>query len=92
MWSFDNIVMDTDSHKFYTGGGEWDNPNKEVKFGNHVWLGCRNVILKGAVIPDGCVVASGSKLTKAYKEVDSIITSDNKVIKQNIKWTRQTAF
>lgn len=92
MWSFDNVIMDTDSHKIYTDEEVWANPNRQVKFGNHVWLGCRNLILKGTDIPDGCVVASGSKIMKAYNDVNSIITSDGKVIKKNIKWSRQSAF
>lgn len=94
MWSFDNIIMDTDSHRIFSEDSEDKeiaNPNKEVIIGNHVWVGCRNIILKGTTIPDGCVVASGSKLTKAYSLANSIITS-NKVIKQNIYWSRQSAF
>lgn len=92
MWSFDNVVMDTDSHIIFTCNGERANPNKGVVFGNHVWLGCRNIVLKGSIIPNGCVVASGSKLSKAYTEENCIITSNSKIIKQNIQWSRVSAF
>lgn len=91
-WSFDNVIMDTDSHTIYSESGERINPNREVVFGNHVWLGCRNVVLKGAKVPDGCIVASGGVVTKAHTEENSIISSNGRVIKQKIKWSRKTAF
>lgn len=92
MWSFDNIIMDTDSHIMYQKDGKISNPNRELIFGNHVWVGCRSIILKGASIPSGCVVASGSVITNHYNEEDSVITSNGKVIKKDIKWSRLSAF
>lgn len=92
MWSFDNVIMDTDSHTIYQTNGQISNPNREVVFGNHVWVGCRNIILKGAYIPKGCIVASGSVISKRYDAEDSIITSNGKVLKNDIKWSRTSAF
>lgn len=92
MWSFDNVVMDTDSHLIYETDGQVSNPNRELVFGNHVWVGCRNIILKGSNIPSGCIVASGSVITKRYDEEYSIITSNGKVIKKGVKWSRASAF
>lgn len=92
MWSFDNVIMDTDSHTILSESGDRINQNREVIFGNHVWLGCRNIVLKGAKVPDGCIVASGSIITKKFKNENSIISSNGKVIKQNIHWNRKTAF
>lgn len=91
MWSFDNVVMDTDSHQICNMQGDVMNYNKEIIFGNHVWLGCRNIILKGTVIPNGCVVASGSKISGVYEKKDTIITSHGKVIKSDICWKRTKA-
>lgn len=36
-----------------------------VTIGKGCWIGCRCVILKGAVLPDGVVVAAGSVVTKS---------------------------
>ncbi len=36
------------------------NPDREILFGDHVWVGCRCNILKGSVIPNGCTIASGT--------------------------------
>lgn len=88
MWSFDNIIMDTDSHEIFVDGHK--NKNKEIIFGNHVWLGCGNIILKGTKVLDNSVIASGSILTgsksKEYKE--SAIISTNGVVKENVLWKR----
>jgi len=35
-----------------------------IKVGNDVWLGCNVVVLKGAVIGDGSIVAAGAVVTK----------------------------
>jgi len=91
MWSFDNVIMDSDTHQICDAEGSITNYNKAIIFGNHVWLGCRNIVMKGASIPDGCMVASGSKITSAYTEKNAIIASQNKVIKSNIIWKRDWA-
>ena len=91
MWSFDNVVMDTDAHLICDEHDSIINYNKPIVFGNHVWLGCRNVVMKGSEIPNGCMVASGSKITGKYTEPNCIITSGKKIIKTNIHWKRDWA-
>jgi acetyltransferase-like isoleucine patch superfamily enzyme len=91
MWSFDNVVMDSDVHQIMSNEGKLLNRNGNIEFGNHVWLGCRNIVTKGTVIPNGCVVASGSKLSRQYEKENCIITSHGKIIKENINWKRDWA-
>lgn len=91
MWSFDNVIMDSDTHQICDENDNVLNYNKPIVFGNHVWLGCRNVILKGSEIADGCMIASGSKISGNYSEHNCIITTGKKVIKQNIQWKRNWA-
>lgn len=91
MWSFDNIIMDTDSHQILQEDGNVNNKNKSILFGDHVWLGCRNIVLKGTTIPNGCMVASGSKLSCKYEKENCIITSQKAILKENIKWKRDRA-
>jgi len=40
-------------------------PEKAIKIGNDVWLGCNVVVLKGVEIGDGAVVAAGAVVTKS---------------------------
>ena len=87
MWSFDNVIMDTDSHVILDSEGGLMNPNKEVVVGNHVWVGCRNTILKGSNIPNGCIIGSGSIITKNLGSPYSIYIG-NKLLKEGVNWTR----
>ncbi|WP_318011192.1 acyltransferase [Acinetobacter johnsonii] len=50
-------------HRIYTT----DIP-KSVKIGNGVWIGMNVIITPGVSIGDGCVVASGSVVTKSFPE------------------------
>ena len=94
LWSFDNVVMDSDTHLIFDkmGGGEMISHNRDVSFGNHIWLGCRNIVLKGANIPSGCIVAAGSTITSEVYPENAIISSKGKVIKEGIDWSRELNF
>lgn len=91
MWSFDNVIMDSDTHQICDENGNVTNYNKPIYFGNHVWLGCRSIVMKGSEIADGCMIASGSKIAGHYKEKNCIITSQKMIIKNNIHWKRNWA-
>jgi acetyltransferase-like isoleucine patch superfamily enzyme len=91
MWSFDNVIMDTDAHQICNVDGCVTNYNKQIIFGNHVWLGCRSIIMKGSEIADGCVIASGSKICGKYDVPNCIITSGKTIIKRNVNWKRDWA-
>lgn len=79
-------VMDTDFHKIILlNNKKVINPNKDVVIGSHCWI-CSNVtILKGAVIPDNCVIGSGSTTAKEFLDRNSIILG-NRVLRENVNW------
>lgn len=85
MWSFDNIIMDTDAHCIYDNKGEMISHNSGIVFGDHVWLGCRNVILKGVSIPNGSIIGAGGIVTKSLPQENSIYVG-NKMIKEGVGW------
>lgn len=39
-----------------------------IVIGNDCWIGANSVILKGVTIPDGCVIAAGSVVSKSLDE------------------------
>lgn len=79
-------IRDCDGHSIYQNG-ERINQSDEVIIGNHVWVGQDVKILKGAKIPDGCVVAMNSCVTKKFEDLDTVIGGyPAKVIKTNIGW------
>ena len=81
------LIMDSDFHSIWSSkSGEILNLDSPISIGNHVWIGCRNVILKGANIPENSVVASNSTISKQFTQTGIILGGINKVLKENINW------
>jgi acetyltransferase-like isoleucine patch superfamily enzyme len=62
--SWQIMVMDTDFHTIKNAAGSIINQPAPIKVGSQVWIGCRCTILKGASIPDNCVIAANSVVRK----------------------------
>jgi len=77
--------LDEDFHQItYEGKEEKPSP---IEIGNHVWIGSNVTILKGSRIPDGCVIASGSVVSTAFKKPNCLIAGNPaKEIKENVMW------
>lgn len=85
--SWDVQILDTDFHKIKSLTGEILNPPKEIIIGDHVWIGARAMILKGTRIPDDCIVASNSVLTKEIEGNHQIIAGmPAKVVRTGVTW------
>ena len=87
--SWDILMMDTDFHHITNSIGETINTPKPIIVGNHVWIGCRNTILKGVKIADNNVISANSTVTKSITEVNSIIGGHGKsvdILKKDIGW------
>ncbi len=62
-------------------------PTSPILVGNHVWLGRRVTLTKGAQIPDDCIVGIASVVTKKFTEPNCVIAGNPaKVVKQGITW------
>lgn len=85
MWSFYNMVMDTDAHPIYNSDGILTNPPRKIRFGNKCWLGAYCKILKGADIPDGSIVGAGSTISKKLHSKNTIYLG-TKVHRQDVYW------
>lgn len=83
--SWDTLFMDSDAHTIMHDN-QIINKNQEIKIGNHCWIGCRAMILKGVYLEENTIVAAGSIISKSCEEKNSIIASKGKVIKNNICW------
>lgn len=70
--SWDILVMDTDFHKIIDKSGSVLNHSDAIVIGDKVWVGCRCLILKGAVIPNGCVIGANSFLSKKLENENTI--------------------
>lgn len=85
--SWDVLAMDSDFHRILTLEGEQINSPREIIIGNHVWIGAKASIMKGAKIYDNCVVASNSVVTKEIEGSNQILAGiPAKVIRTGITW------
>ncbi|WP_282167894.1 acyltransferase [Shewanella japonica] len=63
---------------------------KDVKIGNRVWVGEDVRFLKGASVPDDCVIGSNAILTKSFTKPNCVIAGfPATVVKSNIRWDRK---
>lgn len=91
MFSHGILVRTSDGHKILDAKtGKPLNWPKDIRIGNHVWIGARAVLLKGTVIPDDCVVGACSVVTKEFSKTGRIIAGNlAKIIsRKTITWSR----
>ena len=88
--SWDILMMDTDFHQIRDNQNIIRNNPRPIIVGNNVWIGCRNIVLKGVEIADNVVVAAGSKITKDICESNVIVGGVDaiKILKRNITWCK----
>ena len=85
--SWDVLVMDTDEHPVYNKEGERINEDRPIVVGNHVWSGCKCMLLKGAGLPDNTILAAGTALRSAFRGEDQIIGANPaSILKRDVKW------
>lgn len=86
MTSWETLIMDTDWHSIQnTQTNEVYSCSKPIVIGDNVWIGTRCIILKGSIIPNGCVVGANTLCTKQFIEEDSVIAGNPaKVCKKNV--------
>lgn len=79
------VVILTENHRIATKAKILDSgtEKKSVTIGDDVWIGTRAIILPGADIPDGCIVAAGAVVPgKTYPAYSVIGGVPAKVIRQ----------
>lgn len=88
--SWEILIMDTDFHAIRDFEGMHLNVNKEVIFGDNVWIGCRATILKGSIIPSHSVIGANSVVSSKFKTENAIYTGNPAVmVKTDIEWTNK---
>lgn len=69
--------------------GEPINAGQDVVIGDHVWLGYRAVVLKGAKIGSGSVVGTCAVVTSEIPENCVAVGNPARVVRRNVTWTRE---
>ena len=86
-FSWDCLVMDSDTHDIIGKDGVKINEAREIVFGNKIWIGCRTTILKGSCVPDNCVIGAGSIVSgKHFLPHTIIVGAPAKSIKEIKCW------
>ncbi len=89
MFSFDTKLINSDFHPIYDNETKQIvNYVKDLKIGNHCWLGTNSIVLKNIILQDNTVVGAGAIVTKSFNEGNIIIAGNPAVIKKkNIIWS-----
>ena len=93
MLSNNIIIRTSDSHPVYDiTSGVRINPAKEVKIGEHVWIAPNTKIMKGAEIGNGCIIGSDTTVSKSTPANTLVVGRPARVVKENVRWTRERLF
>ena len=85
--SWDVLVMDTDEHPLYNKENHHINPDKAILVGDHVWIGCKCILLKGAEVPCDTVLAAGTLLKSAFAGENQVIGGNPpSILKRDVRW------
>lgn len=64
------------------------NPGKSVDIGRRVWLANGVLVLKGADIPEGCIVGANSTVTKPLTSPESLfVGAPAKLVRTDVAWS-----
>lgn len=87
LMSWDVLVMDTDEHPIYDKESKRINDDAPIYVGNHVWIGCKCMLLKGAELADNSVLAAGTALRSAFYGSGQIIGGNPpQILKREVRW------
>lgn len=65
------------------------NKAKDIKIGNHVWIGGNVRILKGTTLADNTIVGTMSLLNKKFTDSNLLLAGvPAKIIERNVNWSR----
>jgi carbonic anhydrase/acetyltransferase-like protein (isoleucine patch superfamily) len=87
--SWDTLIMDTDFHQVLNEEKVQVNRPQDIKIGNHVWIGCRSLILKGSNIPNDSIIAANSVVNKVLNGENKIFGGQpaKEISKEKITWS-----
>lgn len=89
--SRDVEIRTSDAHSLVDmASGKRLNTAQAVEIGDHVWVGARSFITKGAVVPPRCVVGAMSFVNKRFEGEGHVIAGvPATIIRSGITWHRE---
>ena len=79
-----SMIMDTDFHSVEdTLSGEINAASAKIIIGERCWIGTRSIVLKGTVIPDGCILGANSTACSQFHEENTLLAGSPAVEKKH---------
>lgn len=89
LFSWDNLIMDTDFHSIKNNSDEIINFDKEVIIEDNVWIGCRCLILKGSFIPSNSIIGANTVINSKFIRNGTIIVGNPaKIVRTDVSWEK----
>jgi acetyltransferase-like isoleucine patch superfamily enzyme len=86
--AWDVQIMDGDRHFFLNAEGQQEKNTAPIQIGDHVWIGARSLILKGAHIDNGAVIGAGSVVSGRVGAGVVVAGNPAKVIREGVQWAK----
>lgn len=80
------LFMDTSSHPLGFRGEIPQTKIAPIVVEDHVWIGCRAVILKGVTVGEGAIIANNAVVTKDVPPRTMVAGNPARVIKEDVIW------
>lgn len=80
------LFMDTSSHPLGFAGEKAETKIAPIRVEDHVWIGCRAVILKGVTVGEGSIIANNAVVTKDVPPRTMVAGNPARVIKEDVIW------
>lgn len=81
-------ISDSDHHRILDEEGNTTNYPRETIVGDHVWIGVKATVMKGAKIKSGCVVGANSLVGGHIKEHKFLMSEPSRTF-SDIFWTTE---
>ena len=89
MFASDNQVRADDGHPIFdVASGKRVNVSKDIRVGNHVWVGWGGMVLGGTTLGDGSVVGMGAIVKGRFPNNCVVAGVPAKVVRRDIAWER----
>lgn len=81
-------IRTSDSHGIIDTDNQRVNSPRNIKIGNHVWIGQRVIVLKGTQIGDNSIIGAGAIVSKDIPANAIAAGVPAKVVKTGVTWVR----
>jgi acetyltransferase-like isoleucine patch superfamily enzyme len=86
--AWDVQIMDGDRHFFLDEAGGRAKNTAAIHIGDHVWIGSRSLVLKGAHIEDGAVIGAGSVVSGHIASGTVVAGNPARTIREGVRWEK----